>query len=728
MRRAPPANGVPPLFDLLLLGAGHAHVQVLKSFGMRPQPGMRLTVVTSEPRSPYSGMLPGFVRGCYGWDDLHIDVARLANFAGARFVAGAATGLDLAANRVLFAERPPLRFDALSINTGGVPGGRFASDFVTPVKPIGRFLPAWTQRLAEGSLEHLTVVGAGAGGVELALAIAARHPRLRVALVDGAPRPLPGFPPAVRRRALAALEARAVRVLTGFVVERAERGRVCAADQRAVATDHVLWTTGVEAPGWLAAAGLATDAGGFVRVDETLRSTSHAAVFAAGDVASMVLEGRPPLPKAGVYAVRQGPVLAANLRALATGVRRRAYRPQRRALAILGLGDGWAVACRGRWHVSGRWVWRWKQHLDKQFMDRFTNLPVMADAAPSAPAALAGRLPDPMRCGGCGAKLGADLLRRVLRQLDVHTSAATLRGIGDDAALVRLPGRELAVSCDGFRAMIDDVYRFGRIAAHHALNDLFAMGAEPAFALALATVPAMADALMEEDLHQLMSGALAVFGDHDVDLVGGHSAEGAELGLAFSVAGRLRDGALTKAGLAPGQRLVLTKALGTGALLAGAMRGRTCAEDLLGAVAAMDTSNAAAARILRAHGATGCTDVTGFGLAGHLAEMTRASGVGARVEVSAVPRLSGACEMVAAGVVSALQANNEQALTDFGTRAGEGAAPAVRLLADPQTAGGLLAGVPAEQAERCVSSLAAAGYPAAAVVGEVLEKGLALSG
>ena len=719
-------QGVPPLFDLLLLGGGHAHVQVLRAFGMRPQPGVRLTVVASEPHSPYSGMLPGFLAGCYDWDELHIDVARLASFAGARFIAGEATGLDLAANRVLFHERPPLRFDGISINTGGVPGREFASDFVTPVKPIGRFLPAWARRIAENPPEHLTVVGAGAGGVELALAIAGRYPRLRVALVERAPAPLPGFPVGVRRRAQAALRARSVEVLTGFVVAQAEHGRVRGEDRRVLTTDHVLWTTGVEAPAWLARAGLATDAGGFARVEATLRSISHAAVFAAGDVAAVDRGGGGALPKAGVYAVRQGPVLAANLRSLATGARLRRYRPQRRALAILGLGDGRAIACRGRWHASGGGVWRWKQHLDRRFMKRFNNLPAMPEAVPKAPAPLAERLPAPMRCGGCGAKLGADLLNRVLHRLEVHTSASTLRGIGDDAALVRLPAGELAVSCDGFRAMIDDVYRFGRIAAHHALNDLFAMGAEPAFALALATVPAMAGALMEEDLYQLMSGALAVFRDHAVDLVGGHSAEGAELGLAFSVAGRVRGRAFTKDGLVAGQALVLTKAVGSGALLAGAMRGRSRAEHLLGAVAAMDTSNAAAARILGTHGATGCTDVTGFGLAGHLSEMARASKVGARVALAAVPRLAGAEQLVAAGVVSSLQRSNEQALADFARPAGVETAPSVRLLADPQTAGGLLAGVPAERAEACVRGLADAGYAAAKVIGEVRERGLAL--
>lgn len=716
-------NTAPALRDIVLLGGGHAHVQVLKAFGMTPQPGLRLSIVAREAQSPYSGMLPGHVAGWYPADEMHIDLVRLAAFAGARFVAAEATGLDLAAGRVEFAGRPPMRFDVLSINTGGTPGGLAASAFVTPVKPIGRFLPAWRQLLADGPPAHLTIVGGGPGGVELALAIAHRHPQIRCTLVEAGPTLLGGLPRRMRLRLRAALLGRGVEVLEGFCVTRAEAGHVAAEDGRDLATDHVLSATGVEAPAWPAQAGLAVDAAGFVEVDACLRSTSHPNVFAVGDVAGMGGSRATPLPKSGVYAVRQGPVLAANLRAIATGHALRRYRPQKRTLAIVGLGDGRAVAGRGAWHAGGTWAWRWKQWLDRRFMTRFADLPAMEEPTPELPAALRGEAPEPMRCGGCGAKLGADLLRRVLHRLDIHTSADTVQGVGDDAALVRVPAGELAISCDGFRALIDDVYRFGRIAAHHALNDLFACGARPRFALALATVPAMADALMEEDLYQLMAGALAVLREHDVDLVGGHSAEGAELGLAFSVAGKMAGPVLAKGGLAPGDKLVLTKPLGTGAVLAGAMRGETRAEHLLATVDAMDTSNAAAAEVLRAHGASACTDVTGFGLAGHLTEMTRASGAGARVCAAQVPHLPGAWRLIDGGVVSSLQASNEQALADFAVRGGSPGETTARLLADPQTAGGLLAGVKADKAIDCVAALVRRGHPCAAVIGEVLAQG-----
>ena len=352
MNRAPHA---PPLRDIVLLGGGHAHVQVLKTFGMAGEPGLRLTVVAREAHSPYSGMLPGLVAGHYAWDDIHIDLARLAAFAGARFVAAEATGLDASNQRVTFNDRPPLRYDVLSVNTGGVPGAGIASDFVTPVKPIGRFLPAWQRLAAEDGIRRLVIVGGGPGGVELALAISSAHSRLHCTLIEAGPRILAHLAGGLRRRAMEHLARRGVEVMTDAQVSSAEAGEVLLADGRIVAADHVLWVTGVEAPEWPAAAGLATDDLGFIVVNRALQNISHAQIFAAGDIASMA---DAPRPKSGVYAVRQGPILAANLRRFAIGKPLRRSRPQKNALAIIGLGDGRALGCRGRWHVGGSWVWR----------------------------------------------------------------------------------------------------------------------------------------------------------------------------------------------------------------------------------------------------------------------------------------------------------------------------------------------------------------------------------
>jgi selenide,water dikinase len=716
-------DAVPPVRDLLLLGGGHAHVEVLRSLAMRRWRGVRVTLVSREVHTPYSGMLPGLVAGHYDFDDAHIDLGPLCIAAGARLIVDAASRLDLGSGHVHFGARPPLRFDVLSLDVGGVPdeGGVRLGPTVVPVKPISTFLPGWQRLLAalaaggDGEASSLVVVGGGAGGVELALAV--RHAlrreafRCSVSLVAAGPRLLEGHARRVERRLRRQLGQRGIEVALDFEVAAVDAGEVTARDGRRLQASHVLWVTGVVAPAWLASSGLAQDARGFVCVDETLRSRSHDRVFAAGDIAALAA----PRPKAGVFAVRAGPVLSHNLEAALLGGRLRPFRPQRRFLSLISEGEQRAVASRGPFVAEGAWVWRWKDRIDRRFVARF-RMPVTPAPTATLPRALASDAPDSQRCGGCGAKLAADLLARVLARLEVPHADELELGVGDDAAVLRATGRVL-VTVDAFRAMVDDLYRFGRIAAHHALGDVYAMGGRPRAALALVTVPLAAEAMMEEDLFQLMRGTVDVLRAERVALAGGHSSEGLELALGFAVLGDL-DGASTslwrKSALRDGDALVLTKALGTGVVLAGRMRGVARSRDVMAALAAMDRSNREAVAVLREHGASTATDVTGFGLLGHLSELLRASALAAELALSRVPVLPGALELVAAGVESALAPANARVLADFDTSSVE-SRPRLRLLIDPQTSGGLLAGVPVSRADSCVQELRALGFDAAVV-------------
>jgi selenide,water dikinase len=284
----------------------------------------------------------------------------------------------------------------------------------------------------------------------------------------------------------------------------------------------------------------------------------------------------------------------------------------------------------------------------------------------------------------------------------------------DDAAVARVPpGHLLVQSVDHFRAFIDDPYVFGQIAANHALSDLHAMGARPWTALAIASVPYGPGSKMRADLSAMLRGASEVLQAEGCALVGGHSGEAEEPALGFAVSGLAEMATLTrKSGLLPGDALILTKPLGTGIVLAGYMRGLTRARWLSAALDSMRRSNAAAAGILRDHGVTACTDVTGFGLAGHLLEMTRASAVAATIWRDVVPVLPGALELLAQNVESTLAPDNARAVPNLGTD------PSERVLIDPQTAGGLLAGVPRERAESCLRTLTRAGV-VAAIVGAV---------
>ncbi len=727
------AGDTPVVKDVVLVGAGHAHVQVLRRFGMRPLPGVRLTLISRELHTPYSGMLPGLIAGHYGFDDAHIDTAPLARSAGARLYGDEVTGLDLARRLVLCRQRPPVPYDILSLdigsrpNTGAVPG---AAEHAIPVKPIDGFLArfeALRARALAGQSRRVLVVGGGAGGVELLLALEHRlrgdlaatggdAATLDFALVAGETGLLPRFPGALRDRFVAVFARRGIALHQGARVAAVEPGAVVLDGGRGrIAADEILWTTEASPAGWLAETGLALDAQGFVRVDATLRALGRDDVFAAGD--TIAFDPR-PIPRSGVYAVRAGPVLADNIRAALTGRRLRPYRPQRDALYIVSTGGKHAIATRNGLTVAGGWVWRWKDWIDRRFMRRFNDPPAMA--APAAPAA---PLADAMRCGGCGAKLGATTLARVLGGIEPAPNPEVIVGLDapDDAAVVETGGPLLAVhTVDHFRAMIDDPWRFGMIAANHALGDIHAMGAKPHTALAIATVPFGVEAKVEADLAAMLAGANAVLRASGCALVGGHTGEGAELALGFAVEGRVaREALMRKGGLVPGDALVLTKPIGTGVVLAGHMRGVARARWLEATLAAMCVPSGSAAAILAGHGARGVTDVTGFGLIGHLAEMTRASGVDAALVLDRIPVLPGARELAARGVASSLLPQNLRLREAIRDPAAAETMPLFPLLFDPQTAGGLLAGLPADRAEACVGALREAGYVEAAVIGTV---------
>lgn len=743
-------SSIPVIKDLVLIGGGHAHVGVLRRLGMQPVPGLRVTLLARDIDTPYSGMLPGLIAGHYTHRETHIDLRPLCGFAGARLYHTEVVGLDLQRKQVLVEGRPPVRFDVLSINTGSRPttgATPGAAEHAIAVKSIDRFLRRWEQLqqrvLASTGRFEVAVVGGGAGGVEVLLAAQCRLAeqlrnagddpnRLSYSLFTAEAQILSSHAAGVRRRFEKVLQQRGVALHCGARVASVDENQLTLVDGALHLVDAVLWLTHAAAPEWPGEAGLAVDAQGFIQVDEYLRSVSHPYVFAAGDVASMP----DPRPKSGVFAVRQGPFLHHNLLASSLGKPLRKYRPQKHFLGLISTGDKNAVASRGRWSAQGPWLWTWKDHIDRRFMQRFNELPKMPE--PQAPKFEPG-LGDaqtlqvlaqtPMRCGGCGAKVGASVLTRVLQDLpsqDQLGPAAQLcmEGLNqpDDAALIEVPSGHLLVqSVDFFRAFIDDPFTLGAIAANHALGDVYAMGARAHSALALAVVPYALESEIEQTLRDLLMGALQTLQASGAVLLGGHSGEGAELAFGLSVNGLVTPGqSLRKQGLRPGQQLVLTKPLGTGTLLAADMRQQARGSWIEGAIEQMLVSNQQAAVVLRAHGATACTDVTGFGLLGHLMEMLNAADLGAELSLDGLPVLEGALETLAGGIVSSLQASNLRLRRALRAEAAHLKHPTYPLLFDPQTAGGLLAGVEPPQLTACLEQLRSAGYQAC-TIGQVCE-------
>lgn len=733
--------------DLVLIGGGHSHVSVLKGFGTKPMPGVRLTLITRDIHTPYSGMLPGLIAGHYEFDETHIDLEPLSQFAGARLYQDEAVGLDLSSKRVLCRSRPPVPYDLVSINIGStptldpIPG---AAESVVPVKPIGDFLSRWSevrQRvLARAGKTRIGVVGGGAGGVELLMSV--QHALGKLRRDSGSPREAPEFHlffdsetvlpthnRRVRTKFQRLLHRRGVQLYPGLKVVQVRSRILVLEDGSNHELDEILWVTQASAPGWLRESGLDVDTHGFVTVEATLESTSHPGVFAAGDVATVLSH---PREKAGVFAVRQGRPLERNLRRALQGFPPGPFHPQRKFLSLISTGDRFAVASRGSWSLEGRWVWHWKDWIDRRFMARFNRLEEIS-AEPEAyprrgPAAMpaapgADRL---MRCRGCGSKLGADVLERVLGRVDPGNLPDVVLGLEaaeDAAALTVPPGQTLLQSVDMFPAIVDDAYVFGQIAANHCLSDIFAMGGRPRTALAIAALPLAPEEKMEVTLEELLQGARRVLRRAGAELVGGHTLEGSELALGLAVSGLAESSRLLRKGaMAPGDRLILTKPLGTGALFAAQMRLKAKGRWIQSAQESMLRSNQHAAACILRHSVHACTDVSGFGLLGHLFEMVRDSNLQVRISLPAVPLLEGAIETTEAGIHSSLLPQNLRLQGAVRNHRLASRAPAFPLLFDPQTAGGLLASVPDYCSETCVEELRATGDSEATIIGAVEAK------
>jgi selenide,water dikinase len=366
MRAGPELN----VKHLILLGGGHAHLHVLQAFAREPLPGAQVTLVSPYPQLTYSGMVPGLVAGHYRAGECEIALAPLAASAKVRFVQGAAAALDARARSVRLADGQALRYDVLSIDTGPVierDAIAGADRHAIFVRPIEEFLREWDELFAHTQRQILSVVviGGGAAGVELALALQYRlGERARVSLVTGGTPPLPLYRPRVQARALQALRRCGVTVFEDSCVEIAASHVQLGRGMR-LECDAAVLALGPAAPPWLRASGLALDAQGFVATGATLQSLSHAEVFAVGDVASNPARAT---PKSGVYAVRAGPPLALNLRRCMAAGQLQAHRPQRRALGLLACGDRYAIASWGWWSAEGRWVWWWKNRIDRAFI------------------------------------------------------------------------------------------------------------------------------------------------------------------------------------------------------------------------------------------------------------------------------------------------------------------------------------------------------------------------
>lgn len=732
---------------LVLLGGGHSHLSVLKYLAMHPVPGLEVVLISKDIHTPYSGALPGYIAGIYNHDDIHIDLRPLAQFAGARLIREEITRIDLERQLVLCKDRPALRFDVLSINIGSQPDATKipgAQQYALGVKPMDLFLQSWEQVLEAatdsvrtGKHYSVAIVGGGPASVELAFSAQFRihkeagikssaNSPLQIKIITADSHLLNSHNHKVQEFAQAELQRRGIEILFNHRVTEFGRNSIHCQDKPTVAADTIIYATGASILQWPTECGLAASADGFIEVNTFLQSTSHPSVFACGDAATIAGY---PRPKSGVFAVRHGRPLAENLVRFATGRSLKKFLPQKHALALMYTGDRKAIASKQQWFFHGAWVWLWKDRIDMAFMRKYAQLPEM-----KAEFSLATGLTDKkteqelrqhaIRCMGCAAKVGGSMLENVLQDLPVYKQDNVISSGSrvEDASLIEISSdRILLQSVDYLRAFINDPWLFARIATNHCLSDIYAMGCEPHSALVIASVPYAGKKIMQETFQELMSGCAEVLSQHATALIGGHSTEATELGLGLSVNGfASASSILSKSGVKAGDVLILAKSLGTGTLLAADMRLKAKGRWIEAALAEMLISNREAAVCIRNAKAHACTDVTGFGLAGHLLEMLTANNAEVELHLDSLPAMDGALNCLRAGIQSSLQGDNrlsEQRISNVDLFQKH---PAYELLFDPQTSGGLLASVPADMADSCVLALRRSGYSNAARIGAVI--------
>ncbi len=649
---------------LILAGGGHSHALLLKRWAMRPErrPPQNITLVNRSSTALYSGMVPGLIAGVYERDELAIDLRQLCDRAGVAFVEAEITGLSPQAKLLRLRDRPALHFDWLSLNVGAVSRPSAAG---IPIKPLEASL-AFLESEDPDDPKPLRVIGAGAAGLEVVLALRRRWPQRKLQL----------------QHRNGQLDRGIQKVL--------QRGQIALIDDDSHYSGPTLLCTGSQGPSWLATAGLPVDSDGRIRTDRFLRVEGHPSLFASGDCAVISAS---PRPASGVWAVRAGLPLATNLEACCEGKALRPWQPQRQALQLIGSHQDAAWARWSGWRLGpSPLLWRLKQRIDRAFMAGFLQPAAMASAAP-------------MACRGCAAKLPAQPLAAALERVGLGRQP-------EDAAF--LPGREeLLQSMDGFPALVSDPWLNGRLTALHACSDLWACGAHVSSAMATVTLPMVPASEQQELLAQTLAGIRSVLAEQGAELIGGHTMESrsaspvpASLGvqITLTVNGSSPKTPWLKTGLRPGDALLISRPLGTGVLFAGAMTGTTKATDLDAALKGMACSQHLLLEQIEPirESIHACTDITGFGLLGHLGEMLQNSpGLTVELDGSAIPTYSGALELFERGISSTLAPSNRAAwqwLEGPVQLKQHPSASLLELLVDPQTCGPLLLACSSETA------------------------------
>jgi len=693
---------------------------------MKPLLGLRITLISDSSHAPYSGMLPGLIAGHYSFDEAHIDLRRLCQWANARFISDSVTAINPKTQKLSLSSQSDIDFDILSINIGSTPTRSHivgAEKFAIQVKPVSKFLGYLKENqtsLKSRTGSKISIIGGGTGGVELAFAL--KHlsqGNAKISIFQSAPEIIPEQSPSVRSLVNRVLKRKGINITPNSKVIQVDASQIEVEGGQVFESDHnILVTQAAPAP-FLRTSGL-TNHRGFIEINSFLQSRKFPFIFAAGDVAE--LSGSKQ-EKSGVYAVRQAKTLARNIRSFLRQKPLSPFVPQKDFLRLIGTADGKAIASKSQFGCRSSLLWQLKQIIDKRFMAKFSKLRfpkqrVAFSLANSQLERASRTLSTKVKfwCTGCGEKVGARVLHEGLSGLNESQMQF------DDASVVSIENDKILLqSIDHISAFISDEYSFGKIAVNHAFSDIFAMGAEAHSALVSLHVPYSSENVSKRIIERTMQAISTGLDGFGATLLGGHTTRAEKLAAGIVANGRSQLPLLTKAGARANDHLVLTRPLGSGILIAAQMQGKAKGYDLDDMLAEMMKSNYEAVDIIQKYQVSACSDVTGFGLIGHLIEIISSSKVNAKLKLESLPILNGVFNLIEQKIESSIAVENRWCESLISGDSKDSDNLLYQLLFDPQTAGGLIVTISPEKSADLCRELRDVGYSEAKVIGEITE-------
>ena len=688
--------------DLVLIGGGHSHIMLMMELLKKPIQGNRITLISNEIDTPYSGMIPGFIEGIYSWRETHIDLYKLCFKLDIRFIHSEVLEISANNKEIILKNRPKIKFDVLSINIGiqsNYKTIKGALKYCIPVKPISKLSKNFLSEIKKNN--NIAFIGGGSASVELALGLQKRFKNtksnLKISIVTGKNGLLSSFPIKTRKIAKQTLQNSQINVIEKVEVTEVQKDKLILSDKTILKIDKSILSTNAMAPEWIEKSDIILNSNNFIIVNDKFQ-TNYNYVFAAGDIVDFNNQN---LSKSGVFAVKSGKPLAKSIRGFIQKKVAIPYKFNKNYLSIIGLSNGLAIATKYNFTFTSRFSFLLKKLIDQQFVKKFNNLNLGNSYTFKNLFKIFnviiqknnGNIPGhQMQCRGCAAKVDFNTLKTTLPKEIITTSEDAIK-------INNYP--KLYQSVDMISSIVSDPYLLGKIAANHAISDIIAVNSKLISALMILQLPYSNSEINSRDLEQVTSGASEVFKLAGCSISGGHTMVGKDKDpvIGFSVIGEKKS--VNKKNLNKlkvNDILILTEKIGSGIIFSGINNDIIDSYYQIEVLNQLSQGNINFSKISDKLKILSMTDITGFGLANHLLNLIKRDKgkTGLTVYADKIPIFNGVKEALSKNVRSSLFEKNfntaqkdlvydrENKLID-------------EILYDPQTVGGLAFIIPQEE-------------------------------